>query len=262
MNDIGFGIMCFGDDYYYRGATEKIREFRKYGFKSYVLTDNEDKFDDLLAFNKFEIDYLYYYRSFKSYYDKMILVKEILKYHDICILIDADTHITDYSFLNDLKTYEFKEGISYPDVVLNHSEKKQFVSEIDMSAREWKYFHDRAKNMLSDFQNLELIWEYFMVFNQKGLNQKEFYLNYEKLQIAKEFGDLSYNKKVNGSGGVNAAGEGIAIAIASKLSQTSCQRDLDLYDDIKNKMSSISKNFTRPEFWPDWMKDDNKSGVH
>ena len=26
MNNIGFGIMCFGDDYFYQGTNDKINE--------------------------------------------------------------------------------------------------------------------------------------------------------------------------------------------------------------------------------------------
>lgn len=254
MNNIGFGIMCFGDDYYYRGAMEKIKNIVKKGFNCCILTDDATKFCEIHDYH-YKVHYLEYDREFKSYYDKILLVKHILKYHDICILLDADAHITDYSFLNDLKTYKFKEGITYPDVLLNHPEKKQFISEINMSSKEWKYYHDYAKSQLNNFGELELIWEYFMVFNQNGFNQKEFYLNYEKLQIAKEFGDLSFNKKVNGSGiDVSAAGEGLSIAIASKLSEMPCERDVGLYNLIKDKLSSISKKYTRKEFWPEWMK--------
>ena len=33
MNNIGFGIFCFGERYYYKGALEKIKEIlKKYNF--------------------------------------------------------------------------------------------------------------------------------------------------------------------------------------------------------------------------------------
>lgn len=239
MNDIGFGIMCFGDKYYYEGALEKQKEIMEAGYRCYILTDIP---------GRFHYDTIGYNREFYSYYDKMLLPKHILLSHDIAILIDADTHITDYSFLNDLETYKFKEGISYVDVLLNHPMKKAFVSEIDMSIHEWKYYHDYAKSQLINFGELELIWEYFLVINSEGSDLKKFYQIYERLQVAKEFGELKSKNAVVG------AGEGISISIASKLSDTPCQRDMELYDIIKNKMISVSKKHTRRELWPSWMK--------
>ena len=68
------------------------------------------------------------------------------------------------------------------------------------------------------------------------------------MQLAKEFSDLSLNKEING------AGEGISIQIAAKLSQVNVERDFELYNKLKDKMVSVSRRYTRPEFWPDWMK--------
>ena len=235
MNDIGFGILCFGEDFYFDGAREKMKNIIDKGFSCYVLTDNRSKF----IFDFKSTDILLYDRACKSYYDKMLLPKHILKFHDICILIDADTHITDYSFLNDLKTYKFEKGISYVDVLLNHPERKQIVKELDMNSREWKYFHDKALSMDSTFVWYELMWEYFLVINNDGFNQKEFFKPYETLQIAKEYGDSFSNKEVNGNG------EGIAISIAAKVSGTPCQRDLTLYLLVGDKMESVSRRFMR-----------------
>lgn len=234
MNNIGFGIMCFGDDYYFTGAKEKMNEILKEGF-CYVLTDDRDRF-------KYEYDpflVLSYDRIFKSYYDKMLLVKHILKYHDICILIDADAHISDYSFLNDLKTHKFNEGITYTDVLFNHPEKKKHIMNINMTTWEWKHYHEYATSILRNFVYFELMWEYFMVFNKNGFNQTEFYKIYEKLQIAKEYCELKLDKDVY------APGEGISISIASKLSNTPCQRDIQLYNILKDKMSNVSRKFMR-----------------
>jgi hypothetical protein len=86
------------------------------------------------------------------------------------------------------------------------------------------------------------------VINKDGFNQTSFYNHYEKLQLAKEFCDLPMNKEING------AGEGISVQIASKLSETSIERDFDLYNLLKDKMISVSRRHTRREFWPDWMK--------
>lgn len=243
MNDIGFGIFCFGDDHYYKGAKEKMDKIISNGFRCYILTENPNYF-----YGEYNNEYILpYNRSYKSYYDKMLLPPHILQFHDICILIDADTHITDYTFLNQLKTYEIQDGISYVDTLLNHSSKKQYINELDMSRTEWISYKNYAKSLLPTFDENELIWEYFLVINNKGFNQKKFYEYYEKLQIAKEFCDLTMNKKVNG------AGEGISITISSKLSGTKCQRDMGLFNIVKDKMISISRQYTPKHLWPEWM---------
>jgi hypothetical protein len=56
------------------------------------------------------------------------------------------------------------------------------------------------------------------------------------------------NKEVNG------AGEGISIQISSKLSNSEIQRDLRLYEMLKDKMVSVSRRYTPRELWPEWMK--------
>jgi hypothetical protein len=56
------------------------------------------------------------------------------------------------------------------------------------------------------------------------------------------------NKQING------AGEGISIQVSSKLSNTEIQRDLSLYEMIKDKMISVSRRHTPRELWPNWMK--------
>ena len=81
-----------------------------------------------------------------------------------------------------------------------------------------------------------------------GFNSNDFYYYYERLQLAKEFSDLTYKKEING------AGEGISIQVSGKLSNTNVERDMELYELIKDKMVSISRRHTRPELWPNWMK--------
>ena len=44
MNDIGFGIMCFGNGHYYREAKKKERKILDAGFDCMVLTDLPGKF--------------------------------------------------------------------------------------------------------------------------------------------------------------------------------------------------------------------------
>lgn len=247
MNNIGFGIFCFGEEYYYKGTVEKINRILENGFRCYVLTENPEYFEK--KYTPSFVHTIKYDRSFKSYADKMILPKHILTNHDVAILIDADTHITDYTFLKNLKTYSFKSGISYIDTLENHKCKKAWVKDLIVTENpEWKSYHTYANMLYPNYLQFNTLWEYFLVINKEGFNQKEFYHYYEKLQLAKEFCDLSMNKEING------AGEGISIQIASKLSGTEIERDLELYDLVKDKMESVSRRYTRPEFWPDWMK--------
>lgn len=247
MNNIGFGIFCFGEEYYYKGTVEKINKILNAGYHCYILTENPDFFT-----KKYMPLYLHvfeYHRSYKSYSDKMILPKQILKNHDICILIDADTHIKDYTFLEDLKSYNFKEGISFIDTLLNHNAKREFVKDlINKESNEWKPYDNYVTTIYPNYGNFITMWEYFLVINKKGFNFKDFYYHYERLQLAKEYSDLSHKKEVNG------AGEGISIQVSCKLSKTNIERDFELYNLLKDKMVSISRRFVRPELWPDWMK--------
>ena len=247
MNNIGFGIFCFGEDFYYRGTVEKIEKITSSGYNCYVLTEAPSFFD----INHYSplLHTIPYNRTFKSYSDKMLLPKTILKNHDISILIDADTHIMDYSFLDDLRHFNFKDGISYVDTLLNHNAKREFVKElINYDQPEWKSYINYVKPLCPDFGDFITMWEYFLVINKNGFNSDDFYHHYEKLQIAKEFSDLTLNKEVSG------AGEGISIQISGKLSNTNVDRDMELYQLIKNKMVSISRKYVRPELWPNWMK--------
>lgn len=242
MNNIGFGIFCFGEKYYYKGAEEKINELIKNDFPVYVLTDKPEYFSTL------PVTTIHYTRTLKSYSDKIILLKHVLINHDICILIDADTHVTDYSFLYSLKTYHFKKGISYADTLLNHSAKKQYVKDlINETNPEWKPYVEFVSKLYPNFGELETMWEYFLVINKEGFNMDSFYHYYEKLQIVKEYSDLPLKKEVNG------AGEGISIQISCRLTNIEIDRDLQLYDLIKNKMTSISRRYTPKHLWPTWM---------
>lgn len=247
MNNIGFGIFCFGEEYYYNGTFDKIRNILNEGYHCYILTDTPEKFT-----TKYTTSFLHiiqYDRSFKSYADKMILPKYILKKHDISILIDADTHITDFSFLKDLKTYNFKYGISYIDSLLNHKSKKEFVKDLIQPTQiEWNSYYTYAQKTYPTFGEFETMWEYFLVINKNGFNLKSFYHHYEKLQIVKEYCDVSLNKEVNG------AGEGISIQISAKLSDSNIEKDLTLYEMLNDKMVSISRRYTPRELWPEWMK--------
>ena len=247
MNNIGFGIFCFGEEYYYKGTIEKIKKILNEGFHCYVLTENPDYINRY--FSSMYLHVIEYNREFKSYADKMLLPKHILKQHQIAILIDADTHIKDYSFLRTLKTHSFKEGISYIDTLLNHKSKREFVKDlISPEQIEWKTYCEYVNKIFPNYGELETMWEYFLIINKSGFNSKNFYSHLEKLQIVKEYSDIDFNKDVN------CAGEGISINISSRLSNTPIQRDLDLYEILKDKMESVSRRYTPPHLWPDWMK--------
>jgi hypothetical protein len=245
MNNIGVGIFCFGDDFYYKGAIDKINHFLAEGFHCYILTEDPSQFT---KYSPNVLHIINYDRSFKSYHDKMILPKHVLKNHDYCLLIDADTHITDYSFIDNLKTYEFKNGISYIDTLKNHAANREFVKELMGDGPEWVSYKAYAEKLCPSYGEFETIWEHFLIINKRGFNQRLFYNYYEKLQISKEFSDLYISKPVNGPG------EGISIAIASKVSETEIQKDIVLFGIMKDKLISISRKYIRPELWPDWMK--------
>ena len=241
MNNIGFGIFCFGEEHYYKGTKEKIKELLNVGLSVYVLTDKPEEFTGVTV--------IQYDRHLKSYSDKMILPKYILKNHDICILLDADTHVTDYSFLESLKTYNFKKGISYIDTLLNHKAKKEFVKElVNENNPEWKTYVDYATKLYPQFIEHETIWEYFLVINKDGFDNDSFYYHYERLQLVKEYSDLPLRKEING------AGEGISIQISCKFANIELQRDIELYNLLEGKMISISRRHTPQHLWPNWMK--------
>jgi hypothetical protein len=244
MNNIGFGIFCFGEDYYYRGTKEKIKQLLDVELSVYVLTDKPEEFTEYP-----QVHIIQYNRHLKSYSDKMILPKYILKNHNICILLDADTHVTDYSFLESLKTYNFKGGVSYIDTLLNHSAKKEFVKDlINETNPEWKTYVEYAAKLYPPFFNFETMWEYFLVINKDGFDMDSFYYYYEKLQVVKEFSDLPLKKEIIG------AGEGISIQISCKSANMEVQRDIELYKILEGKMISISRRYTPRHLWPNWMK--------
>lgn len=235
-NDIGFGIFCFGEDYYYKGAIDKVERILDAGYECYALTENPSYFKRY--FNCLNI--IPYYRDLKSYHDKMILPKHILKDCQYSILLDADLDIKDWSFLDDLRQFEFKDGISYGDVLTNHPSRLKYAKDIEMSQTEWSNYKKYADSICPSFSEFEMIWEYFLVINKDGFKSQNFYYWYEKLQLSKEFSELTMKKEVNG------CGEGLSIQIASNLSNTPIQRDNDLYDIIKDKMKSVSTRFSRP----------------
>ena len=239
MNNIGIGIMCFGDVSYFNSTKDKVTNLKDIGIDCYILTDEPEQFTTKT---------IQYSRHLKSYHDKMLLPKYILENHEICIILDADLHIKDYSFLKKLKDYQFLVGISYIDTLLNHPAKIVFNNNFNFNELEWVPYKKYIDYVYEPILGYETIWEYMLIVNKFGFNQEKFYNEYEKLQIVKEYSDLSVKKDILGNG------EGISIRVSSILSDTLIQRDFELYEMIKDKVESISKKFTRPELWPIWMK--------
>ncbi len=242
MKKIGFGLMCFGEIYYHQCAIKKMEQILEKGFHCFILTDKPEYFE-----NEIESDYIIpLTRSYRSYYDKLILVKYILVEHDICVLIDSDVAIKrsdKFSFLSKLKDYEFQKGISYIKSLKSHPSQMEYVRDLDMAQPDWKLYKEYVEKIYPDYTDLETIWEYFMVFNKDGFNQSEFFKVYEKLQIVKEYSDLLTYK------GVSGAGEGISIAIASKLSNTPIQKDEELSKIVDDNIISVSRRFTPKNLW-------------
>lgn len=246
MNDIGFGFLCFGEEYYFNGTLEKVESILKNSFDCYILTDKPEFFSQVTSNNLFILKYK---NTRRSYHDKLILPRLILENHNFCILIDSDLHIKNYSFLHLLHTYTFKEGISYIDTLLNHPCKKEKVGDlINEEIEGWGPYINYLKNIYPDYSNLNTIWEYFIILNKKGLNSDAFYYLYDKLQSVRDYPELDSNKEIIGSG------EGISLQVASKLTDTPIQRDFELYELLKDSFTSVSRRFTRPELWPEWMK--------
>lgn len=247
MNDIGFGIFCFGDVKYFKGTEEKIKQILNNGFHCYILTDNPDFF-----YKRYTPTYVHvfeYERTFKSYSDKVHLIKKILNKHEFAILLDADLFIKDYSILKDLKIYHFNDGISYIDTLLNHRAKREFIKDlIDINNPEWKSYVEYINRLNPEFiSKTQTIWEYFIVINKENFNEKEFFYYYERLQLAKEFCDLPMKKEING------AGEGISIKIAGEMSNTPVYYDTNLYNLLKDRIKPITVHTPQNEI-PDWMK--------
>lgn len=225
---IGVGILCFGDDSYFNQTVRKIDRIVSNGFKIYILTDNPDFFYKL--YSKTFVKVIPYTRTLKSYHDKLILVKHITKYHEISIIIDADLEILNWSFLTDLKTYDFKYGVSYIENLKGYQNGKEWVKEVVLDHGEWNSYKMYVEKVYPLYGELETIWEYLLIFNKIGFKQEKFFEHYEKLQLCKDFSDLHLNKLVNG------AGEGISISVASKLSGTDIQKDTNLYNLIGEKL--------------------------
>jgi hypothetical protein len=235
MSTIAIGIMCFGEDYYFKQIESKLDKLKNGEIRCYVLTDKPNYFFGFTGYSKITI--IPYSRHLKSYHDKMILVKEILKYHDTAILLDADTSITDYSFIDELVKYPYQKGITYVETLLGHKIKKEYVKDIQMNPNDidWLNYKTYLQKIYPQYGDLETIYEYFLVFNKEGLKDN-FYQMYEKLQVIKESCDVISGKKT-----VVGSGEGISIQVSARICGIQIQRDNELRTLIKDKIDNINR---------------------
>lgn len=236
MNNVGIGLTCFGDEYYYDVTDNKLHTFLKKNIHCYILTDNPDYF--ILKYNTPFCHPIKYNREVKSYHDKLLISKEILKFHNICMLIDSDVIIQDDTFIDDINEYEFEKGITYIDTLKSHECKIEFVRQIGMNPEniDWYNYRKYLEKVYPQYDDLETIYEYFIVINKEGLN-KDFHSTYEKLQVVKEACDvLSGKKKVIG------VGEGISIQVSAKITNTQIQRDKNLYNMLEGKIKNQNRH--------------------
>lgn len=245
MENIGFGIMCFGKDLYFKGTEEKLKNILEKGYKCYVLTDDTEYF--LKKFWGMGLELIPYKRNYKSFYDKVSLVKNIHEHHDIAILLDADLHITDYSLFDKLSKYDFKEGVSYVDTLWNHTAKFKTVGDIPMVADEWLEYKKYVTSIYPNVDNIETIWEYLIVFNKKGFHQENFFSEYEKLQVVKEFCDVKLNKDVSG------AGEGVSVSVSCLKNNIPIELDRRLMTITERSLKPITRHTPTKEI-PDYLK--------
>jgi hypothetical protein len=245
MSTVGFGITCFGKEKYFKGTKNKLDYLLEKGHCCYVLTDNSDFF--LQHFNSENLYLIPYNRNYYSYHDKIGIVKQIHTNHDVAILMDADLHIKDLTVMDRLTQFDFSDGVSYIDTLINHPCNFDVVGKIPMSGIEWSEYNKYINIIYPDFGNIETIWEYFVVFNKNGFDCDKFFNDYEKLQVVKEFCDVRLNKEVCG------AGEGISISISCLKNNIPINKDLRLVTLLKNVLKPITGHIQNDEI-PDYLK--------
>ena len=232
MNKIVIGIMCFGEDYYFNHVKSKLNQFRDRKITCFILTDKPNEFVGYS--NDYTIPYI---RKLKSYHDKMLLVKKILDWNDLCILMDADLLLKDYSFIDTLLNYQFKKGIKYIDTLKNHRCNFEYISDIQMNPEniDWYNYRKYVEKVYPQYNDLETIYEYFMVFNKDGFNN-DFLKSFETLQVLKESCEIMSKERL-----VHGGGEGVSIHISAKITNTEIQRDKELFKLIKDKVQNINR---------------------
>jgi hypothetical protein len=242
-NNIGFGFLCFGNKIYYKGTEEKIIKLSNLGYTCYILTDEPEYFKHYDTIN------IKYNRGVYSYYDKVTLINIIFeKSHNIAVIIDSDSDIVGYDWVNFISDYEFKDGVTYIDTLVNHISNKKHIKELNLISNEWVEYTNYAKSLLNNFEEYELIWEYVLIFNKDGFNIKKFFETYSKLQIVKESTDIRMNKKIIG------AGEGISILISCIKNNIPLQLDQIISNELRKEIRPISSHYTPKNKLPIWMR--------
>lgn len=235
MEYVGYGMLCFGNQKYFKGVDQKIQLISLNENRPiFILTDNVDYFEKYNHLPNFHS--ISYTKSVKSYHDKVSLIKYIHRHARVGILLDADLHITDETIFDLLDDYHFMNGISYIDTLINHPAKFKTVADVDMNFEEWESYRNYVELICPEYKEFETIWEYFIAFNRRGIIDQSIYEWYERCQIAKDFSDLRYRKEISG------AGEGISLSIASHITKTPIQRDNDLYEKLRGGLKPITRH--------------------
>jgi hypothetical protein len=232
MNKIVIGIMCFGEDHYFNHVKPKLNQFRDRKITCLILTDKPNEF---VGYSN--VYTILYTRKLKSYHDKMLLVKKILDWNDLCVLIDADILIKDYSIIDTLLNYQFKKGITYIETLKSHRCNFEYIKNIQMNPEniDWYNYRKYVEKIYLNYNDLETIYEYFIIFNKDGFND-DFYLTYEKLQVLKESCELMSKERV-----VHGGAEGVSIHISAKVNNIQIQRDEELFELIKDKIENTNR---------------------
>jgi hypothetical protein len=167
----------------------------------------------------------------------MLLIKKILDWNDICVLMDADLLIKDYSIIDTLQNYQFKKGITYIDTLKNHRCKYEFISDIQMNPEniDWYNYRKYVEKKCPRYNDLETIYEYLMVFNKDGFNN-DFFKTFETLQVLKESCEIMSKERL-----VHGGAEGVSTHISAKITGTKIQRDEELFELIKDKIENINR---------------------
>lgn len=244
MSTIGFGITCFGKEIYFNGTKHKLENLLLKGHCCYVFTDNSDLFMQYPHENLTVIDYN---RNYKSYYDKITIVKHILQKHDVAILLDADLHVSNYDVFDKLEKFDFPKGVSYIDTLVNHPAKFKTVGDIPMSGMEWNEYNRYVREIYPEMENIETMWEYFLVINKDGFDIDNFFNDYEKLQVVKEYCDVRLRKEIVG------AGEGISISVSCLKNNIPIQFNKRLSSLLMNVIYPVTEH-TPLDKIPDYLK--------
>jgi hypothetical protein len=241
MNKIGFGFLCFGDEIYFKGTIDKIKNL-SHRYPIFILTEKPDRFEN------FNVNIIKYDRKKFSYSDKMLLVKHLFDFDlDFLIIIDSDSDVVGYEWLNFIDRYDFKSGVTYIDTLQNHVTKKKFINELNLQTNEWYDYYIHANHIVPNFDQHELIWEYFLIINKNEFEVNNFFEIYNQLQEIRENIDVRMNKKIVG------AGEGISLMVSCKKTGIPIQYDDILSTEIKKYIKPILRRYTPKNKLPKWM---------